>query len=116
MGPSFDQITHRFASAYAFFSETPDLVWARKLVDRSLQQSPDDPAVLLSHGRILLEQGEAELGVEQLLRSLKGAELPEEVHVAIEAGYMRMGDLELASKHGRLANAAKTRRLVNGLK
>ncbi len=110
----FAQVAHRFAVAYAFFSDQPDLTWARKLIDRSLRRSPSDPGVLLSHGRILLEQGEFELAVEQLLRAVSGAKLPEEVHDALEAGYLRMGNFELAAKHGQLAVAAKTRRLVGG--
>lgn len=112
----FSDVAHRFAVAYTFFSNRPDLTWARKLIDRSLRQSPSDPAVLLSHGRILLEQGELELAVEQLLRAVSGARLPEEVHDALQAGYNRMGNLELAAKHRQLAVAAKTRRLVGSVR
>lgn len=108
---------HRLATAFAFFSEDSDLPWARKLVDRALlvsakSQEVQLSEVLLAQGRILLEQGEAELAVQQLNRSLSNSSFPEEVHEALEVGYAKLGDLAQASKHSGLARAARTRRLV----
>ena len=112
---------HRLATAFAFFSEAPDLPWARKLVDRALFVCPKSQQgqfseALLAQGRILLEQGEPELAVEQLNRSLSEAVFPEEVHEALEVGYAKLGNLTLAYKHSGLARAARTRRLVAGWK
>jgi Tfp pilus assembly protein PilF len=116
ISPDFAGIAHRFAIAIAFFSKRPNLQWARKLVDRSLENRADDPAVLLSHGRILLEQGEVELAVDQLLRALENSNYPEEVHEALQAGYVRMGNLVLAEEHARQARVARTRRAVRAFK
>ena len=119
--PMVGEKAHRLATAFAFFSEAPDLPWARKLVDRALFVCPKSQQgqfseVLLAQGRILLEQGEAELAVEQLNRSLSEATFPEEVHEALEVGYAKLGNLTLAYKHSGLARAARTRRLVSGWK
>ena len=116
--PGVGENAHRLATAFAFFSESPDLPWSRKLVDRALLFCPKSQkvqfsAVLLAQGRILLEQGEAELAVRQLNRSLSEASFPEEVHEALEVGYAKLGDLTLAYKHSGLARAARTRRLVS---
>ena len=107
---------HRLATAFAFFAEKPDLSWARKLVDRALLNRPESSEILLSQGRILLEQGQAELAVQQLNRSLSEASFPEEVHEALEVGYVKLGNLNLAYKHSGLAEAARTRRIVSGWK
>ena len=114
--PQVSEQAHRLATAFAFFSEQPDLAWARKLVDRALLNRPDSSDVLLSHGRILLEQGEPELAVRQLNRSLAESSFPEEVHEALEVGYVKLGDLALAYKHSGLAEAARTRRIVSDWK
>ena len=114
--PDVGQKAHRLATAFAFFSEAPDLTWSRKVVDRALFCCPDSPEVLLSHGRILLEQGEAELAVQQLNRSLLESRFPEEVHEALEVGYAKLGNLTLAYKHSGLAQAARTRRIVSSWK
>ena len=119
--PTVGEKAHRLATAFAFFSESHDLPWARKLVDRALFVCPESKEaqfseVLLAQGRILLEQGEAELAVQQLNRSLSKANFPEEVHEALEVGYAKLGNLTLASKHSGLARAARTRRLVSGWK
>ena len=104
---------HRLATAFAFFSEQPNLPWARKLVDRSLFDRPESSEVLLAQGRILLEQGEPELAIRQLNRSLAESSFPEEVHEALEMGYLKLGNLSLAYKHSGLAEAARTRRIVS---
>lgn len=114
--PQVSEKAHRLATAFAFFSKQPDLQWARKLVDRALLNRPESSEVLLSQGRILLEQGEAELAVRQLNRSLSESSFPEEVHEALEVGYMKLGNLTLAYKHSGLAEAARTRRIVSGWK
>ena len=111
--PQVGEKAHRLAAAFVFFSESPDLPWARNLVDRALLSCPDSAEVLLSHGRVLLEQGEAELAVRQLNRSLEKSRFPEEVHEALEVGYVKLGDLLLAHKHSGLAEAARTRRIVS---
>lgn len=103
---------HRLATACVFFTKTPDLAWAKNLIDRTLVQRPNVPEVLLSHGRILLEQGETELAVQQLNRCLSGAKFPEEVHEALEIGYVKLGNLILADKHARLAKSARARRII----
>ena len=119
--PAVGEKAHRLATAFAFFSEAPDLPWARKLVDRALFVSAQSKEVqlsevLLAQGRILLEQGEAELAVQQLNRSLSASSFPEEVHEALEIGYAKLGNLALAYKHSGLARAARTRRIVTGWK
>ena len=115
--PSVWEKAHRLATAFAFFSDAPDLPWARKLVDRALLASAKSQElqlseVLLAQGRILLEQGEPELAVQQLTRSLSMCSFPEEVHEALEVGYAKLGKLTLAYKHSDLARAARTRRIV----
>ena len=95
-----------------FFAETYDLAWAKNLIDRTLVKQPNAPEVLLSHGRILLEQGETELAVQQLNRCLSGAKFPEEVHEALEIGYVKLGNLILADKHARLAKSARARQII----
>ena len=114
--PQVSEKAHRLATAFAFFAENPDLSWARKLVDRALLDRPESSEILLSQGRILLEQGQAELAVQQLNRSLSEASFPEEVHEALEVGYVKLGNLNLAYKHSGLAEAARTRRIVSGWK
>jgi len=114
--PHVSEKAHRLATAFAFFSDQPDLPWARKLVDRALLNRPASPEVLLSQGRILLEQGEPELAVRQLNRSLAESNFPEEVHEALEVGYVKLGNLALAHKHSGLAEAARTRRIVSSWK
>ena len=117
--PAVGKQAHRLATAFAFFSEDPDLPWARKLVDRALLISGESQEVqlsevLLAQGRILLEQGEVELAVQQLNRSLEESSFPEEVHEALEVGYAKLGNLSMAYKHSGLARAARTRRIVTG--
>ncbi len=114
--PQVSEKAHRLATAFAFFSQSPDLSWARKLVDRALLNRPESSEILLSQGRILLEQGQAELAVQQLNRSLSESSFPEEVHEALEVGYVKLGNLNLAYKHSGLAEAARTRRIVSGWK
>ena len=103
---------HRLATACVFFTKTPDLAWAKNLIDRTLVQRPNAPEVLLSHGRILLEQGETELAVQQLNRSLAEAKFPEEVHEALVIGYFKLGNLSLANQHAGLAKSARARRII----
>ena len=110
--PSVGDKAHRLATACVFFAETYDLAWAKNLIDRTLVKQPNAPEVLLSHGRILLEQGETELAVQQLNRCLSGAKFPEEVHEALEIGYVKLGNLILADKHARLAKSARARRII----
>ena len=112
LDPLVGEKAHRLATAYVFFSGTPDLPWARNLVDRALLKCPNASEVLLSQGRILLEQGEVELAVQQLNRSLVEAKFPEEVHNALEIGYVRLGNLELAYKHSSLAKSARARQII----
>ena len=115
--PAVGEKAHRLATAFAFFSDKPNLPWARKLVDRALlvcekSEKVQLSEILLAQGRILLEQGEAELAVQQLNRSLVESKFPEEVHEALEIGYVKLGDLTLAHKHSGLARAARTQRIV----
>jgi Tfp pilus assembly protein PilF len=112
--PQCSRQAHCLAIAFAFFSDDQNLPLARLLVDRALLHAPDNPEVLLSHGKVLLEQGDVESAIEQLLKALPQAAFPEDVHQTLKAAYVKMGNFHLAEQHAMKAQRLRVLGFVSG--
>lgn len=83
--------------------EPADLERARAVIDRVVEQHPENPHFLDTRGSILLKQGEYRKALVDLEKALPGMNDPGPVHERLATAYEELGMEDIAVSHRRMA-------------
>jgi predicted Zn-dependent protease len=111
--PSVPAVLNNLAVALAT-REDADLDRALRLVDAAIKQIPTQPYFHETRAQIMMKKESYAEAVISFERALPAEALREQVHDGLSKAYASLGQQTLSEQHGRLANAIRESKKVQG--